>query len=803
MKDLGGYRMVREKKLRFLICLAALSVALSCGKKEETKTTTVQKPLSNLQTIKEGDRTVSLPNDVMSSYISKGDFVKIREEICGKDGCSGELETYKNEITFNTLVIFANVMVLFKKIDGALGTLCGVAGSQLGDICGSSAPILSQSPRIYPQQTNVIDTLLNLVGLKRDEITTLMEEVIKASENYVAKNDKNYVFRVTTPFNVKVGNLVDVWFKAGTELRYDLLVILGAVSQGVAALFNVINSHNWELGISGILSNASALLGDLQKDPPGLIRKLPETLGLDKAPNFLRFEAGKEELWKKIPGNISTLLKWASMGLDYHFSNQCKSNDDPALVCWNGQALRFNLDKTKKNIFLVKEAEGILALPAGFSDKTAQEVVKILGNGSEKFDCSKDNNWIYVVGGSDEFDISKIVNAAFSLALGSVTSVALPNLARIDFCMFFGVENAEPKSIRDLILPLELTKNENGYQVVNAGSLLAFEVEGTRLFYEKAITGGNTKDYPLYFAKATEDNFYVFSITGDVSFSSNTTEFWINPLGITVYIPDNPQRVTYAVANPNYPSFFMDFFMKNIFLFDPSTVVPQTQTLALIVRRIYIQGDYVTRGDWNSFIYLADKKLGRDYFEPLTTMLSLMEGRVYSKYPDDVFSLSGGFSEIIGQFGMKVIPYVLMKETSSDGKILNGALELDNCVLIWTFVNRVTEKYYPHNATDMYTIFALTVDPFLLERALGKNGLTLDDLDPNIKGKVGYLSDGSGICGLVEGGFVDHDGDFFTPSLPSGWNEKAKNWKFKAATNQILNDLIGIGLFALSAEQNL
>lgn len=800
--------VIRKSSLKLLILISALSFALSCGK-EDKKTTQVVPPPSGLATVKEGDKTVSTPNTTMSSYISKGNFEKIKEEICGKDGCSNELQTYKNEVTFNTLVIFTNVMILFKKLDGALGTLCGFARGVLGDIC-PSAPILAQSPRISPQQTNVIDTLLNLVGLKRDEITTLMSEVIEASENYVAKGDKNYVFRVTVPFNVKIGNLVNVWFKSGTELRYDLLVILGAVSQGVAALFNVINSHNWELDISGVLSNASALLRDFEEDPPGLIRNLPGTLGLDKAPNFLRFESGKEALWKNIPGNISKLLNWASMGLDYHFKNPCKQ-DDPALVCWNGQALRFNLDTSKENIFLGDKATGTLSLPAGFSDKTAQDVVNILSNGSEKFDCNKDNNWINVTGETGEFDVSKIVSAVSTFIAGSITSVTLPNFARIDFCKFFGVKNADPKSIRDIILPLELTVSDGEYRIANAGSLFAFEVEGTRLFYEKAIAVGD----PTYFEKATQDNFYVFTLTNDVSFSESLTTFAISDG--KVLIPNNPQRVTYVIAGPYDQMFLINFFTKNLFLFDPTKVIQGSQIPALIVRRRYIQGDYVTRGDWNAFTYIQDKKLRRDYFEPLTTLLSLGQN-VYSKYPDDVFSLSGGFSGVIEQFGMKVIPYVLMKETSSDGKILNGALEIDNCILTWTFVNRVKEKLYsPDNLESMNTmnfILFTTVTPFMFERAFGidfvKSVTTNFQITESLgDGKVNYLRDDEGVCELVklpEGcqepfcGFTTINGG---PLVPSGWDKPAQSWKFKPATNQILNDLIGVGLFALSANANL
>jgi hypothetical protein len=54
-----------------------------------------------------------------------------------------------------------------------------------------------------------------------------------------------------------------------------------------------------------------------------------------------------------------------------------------------------------------KAATGELALPGGFTSETAQNLVKVLKNGGEKFDCSKEDNEIHISEGPDKFDVSK------------------------------------------------------------------------------------------------------------------------------------------------------------------------------------------------------------------------------------------------------------------------------------------------------------------------------------------------------------------------------------------------------------
>jgi hypothetical protein len=226
--------------LSFTAAIALFFVG--CGKKEEKPSK--QSETSWVQEHKMEDGTIHvLSNSKMSSLISQGKYDTIRNEFCGDNGCSDELKTFSDKPTVSLVVTFTNTMILFQRLDKALTTVCGFVS--IPQICGSQSAPGHQASRISEKQTDIVDTLLNLVGLKRDEITNLMTEIATATENYIKISDsKNYVFAITVPFQVKVGNLVDVWFKAGTQIRWDLMNVLGAVSQLVLAGFNVINSHD-------------------------------------------------------------------------------------------------------------------------------------------------------------------------------------------------------------------------------------------------------------------------------------------------------------------------------------------------------------------------------------------------------------------------------------------------------------------------------------------------------------------------------------------------------------------------------
>jgi len=767
--------------LSFTAAIALFFVG--CGKEEKPPE---QPKTSGVQERKMEDGMVHVePNNPMSSLISQGKYEKIREEFCGKDGCSDELKTFSDKPTVNIVVTFTNTMILLQRLDKALGTICGVEfvrSSLPPQICGSqSAPGL-QASRISGKQTDIVDTLLNFVGLKRDEITTLMMESATATENYIKIPDsKNYVFAITVPFRVKVGNLVDVWFKAGTQIRWDLMNILGAVSQLILAVFNVINSHDLKLDIGPIIQNANQLLGGFRDDPAGFIVRLPETLGLDGAPNFLRFKQGGADIWKQIPTNFSKAFGWSGQGLEYMFGNPCKDND-PALVCYKDGKLRFNLDLQKNNKFMGKEGEGItgeLPLPGGFTSETAREVVKILKNGGEKFDCSKDDNAIHISEGPDKFDVSKIVNTVSSFIEGSITQIPLPNFMKIDVCRFFGAEGPQPKPIRDLLFPYELVQDGVEYKTANAGKFFAVEVEASKNFYLKAITLGNDQDNPIYLSRWANygnlilvtnlsvddpDLSELYLKTADVQFDSNlTTIYYVSgPFSITY---PTEATVDYRIYAPNqFENIFVDWWISGYFapLLDPTKTnsgLPQN-TIGLLVPQNWVKGDYVARGDGKRFVKVKDQngnpfEIEQDFLDPLTSFISF---RWHSQYPQDVVS---SLTAILDDIGMKFLIYVLFKDPSG-----NSSTQIDICSVLYVFANPVKQVY--DATTD----------------SMKKSAIL------NILFSLKLLQD-------MRKGMQVWDCSVIADDLDVSPTPPAPAWK--DANNQIVNDLLGLGLFAIGA----
>jgi hypothetical protein len=624
-----------------------------------------------------------------------------------------------------------------------------------------------------------------------------MTEIATATENYIKIPDsKNYVFAITVPFRVKVGNLVDVWFKAGTQIRWDLMNVLGAVSQLVLAGFNVINSHDLVLDIGAILSNSSQLLSDLQGDPAGFIVRLPGTLGLDGAPNFLRFKQGGADIWKQIPTNFSKAFSWSGQGLEYMFGNPCKDND-PALVCYKDGKLRFNLDLQKQNKFMGKEGEGItgeLPLPGGFTSETAQNVVKILKNGGEKFDCSKDDNAIHISEGPDKFDVSKIVNTVSSFIEGSITQIPLPNFMKIDVCRFFGAEagGPQPKPIRDLLFPHELVQDGNEYKTADAGKFFAVEVEASRNFYLKAITLGNDQDNPIYLSRWVNygdlvivtnlftnpphlfvpqlpylEPAWVRFVSGltTISYVKTTTTIPITREGSTIPIP-----VTFSYVIPTTNQFegikiergFGDF--KNFApLLDPTKYnsgLPEN-TIGLLVSKNWVKGDYVARGDGKRFVKVKDQKvepIEQDFLDPLISFISL---RWHSQYPQDVVS---SLTAILDDIGMKFLIYVLFKDPS-----WNSSTQIDICSVLYAFASSAKQKY--DAATDSMkksAIEDIVKAVYVLQKSRGDQ-------------QVWNCS----VINIRENPF-----SFDAFQVQADW---------KGSTNQIANDLLGLGLFAIAA----
>ncbi len=838
-----GLKVLRKAGV-FVFAVAGFVVLSlsSCGREEEKpqgKPPQEQmEQKAEIEVQQEEGRQVAQPNPTMADLIINGEFEKIREDLCIKENeeeksCLDELQTKKDELTFSATVIYTNTLILLKRIDNAIQTVCGL--NQDLPICGAPA-IARKDLKISPKQSDVIDTVLNLVGLNRKEIVQLTDEILQAVENIRAKGDegKKYVLRITTPFQVKLGGAIDVWFKAGTEIRYDHFMVLGAVAQVVKALFNVIDAHNWELDISGILSNASQLLNDLQNDPAGFVRRLPSTLGIDAQPNFLRFVQGGEAKWKEIPTNVSKLLYWSADGLEFFAAeeNLCQ-NYKNALVCWDKgkNKLVFNLDPEKENIFMGEKAEGRMDLPRGFSGLAVNVIVQVLRNGGDKFNCDKADNWIQVYSGSfTEFDIKKLVDAAASVMMGAVTQVVPElNIARVNFCRFFGVEEATPRSIRDLLFPQEIQKENGKYKAVDAGPYFAVEVEATRNYYVRVVTTGNNKSNPIYveelskaFGVSLEEISIVVNSTSAVAalnIQQTDPITGVAPIlegnwphqgvtnvffdGVSVHFPPEMKLIEadFVKATPivrEYPEIAT--------LFKTGVTI---NAVAFIVIP-YVKEDYVLRGDGHRFTNVEDANgnslsLRRDWAEPATTYLAFLKW--HSKYPQDVFG--GGLFDILSALGKTALLYVLFRETGENGVILNGSVELDNCLVIWEFANAVSNVYQVavSKGDDKVKgvaefLLAYTIGSFLWERALGSDveKYMMGEMDPaklSLPDSVKYLADQNNICGIVD--MTDQN----NPQVLGNIGEKSQPFKFTPATNQIVNDLLGIGMLAVQLSSAL
>lgn len=794
--------MGRKKLLVSLSFAAAISLFfVGCGKEEKTEVVQQEESVT-VEERRMEDGTIHVqPNSKMDSLISQGKYDNIRKEFCGDNGCSDELQTFSDKPTVSLVVTFSNAMILFQRLDKALNTVCGFLGSSIPQICGGGQAPVQQASRISGKQTDIVDTLLNLVGLKRDEITALMTEIATATENYLKIPDsKNYVFAIAVPFQVKVGNLVNVWFKAGTQIRWDLMNVLGSVSQLVLAVFNVINSHDLRLDIGAILSNANQLLGDLSNDPAGFIVRLPGTLGIDGAPDFLRFKEGGADIWKGIPVNLSKALGWAGNGLEYMFGNPCKQ-DDPALVCYKDAKIRFNLDLQKENKFLGEKATtGELDLPGGFTAETAQNVVKVLKNGGEKFDCTKtdnDNNEIHIVEGPDKFDISDIVNTVGPFIADQITEIPLPNFMKINVCRFFGAKETQPKPIRDLLFPHELVADGGNYKTANAGKFFALEVEASKNFYLKAITLGNSNDNPIYLGRWTNygDLFIVTNLFTNpphsfvpqlpyakpalVNFVSELTTISYANFTTTITVPydDEPVPVTvdYVIYTTdkyqdiNIEQRWADF--SNFApLLDPTKYdsgLPEN-TIGLLVSQKWVRGDYVARGDGRRFKKVKDQggnslEISEDYLEPLTSFISL---RWHSQYPKDVISSLTG---ILDDIGMKFLIYVLFRDPS-----WNSSVQIDICSVLYTFARDVKEKYDTETNEMKKEVIANIVKAlYAIQSSRGGNGNQVWE------------------CPVIA----------ITGENPFSFNVSQAQADWKLSTNQVVNDLLGLGLFAIAASK--
>jgi hypothetical protein len=101
-----------------------------------------------------------------------------------------------------------------------------------------------------------------------------------------------------------------------------------------------------------------------------------------------------------------------------------------------------------------KAATGELALPGGFTSETAQNLVKVLKNGREKFDCSKEDNEIHISERPDKFDVSKIVNFPGLFMPTRIKEIPLPDFVKIDVCKFFWGERNSTKTYKRFTFPV-------------------------------------------------------------------------------------------------------------------------------------------------------------------------------------------------------------------------------------------------------------------------------------------------------------------------------------------------------------
>ena len=176
-----------------------------------------------------------------------------------------------------------------------------------------------------------------------------------------------------------------------------------------------------------------------------------------------------------------------------------------------------------------------------------------------------------------------------------------------------------------------------------------------------------------------------------------------------------------------------------------------------MVSKNWVKGDYVARGDGKRFVKVKDQKvepIEQDFLDPLISFISL---RWHSKYPDDVVS---SLSAILDDIGMKFLIYVLLRDPS-----WNSSTQIDICSVLYAFAKPAKQKYDS------------TTDP-MKKSAIG-----------NILSSVKTLQDRRKEMQVWDCSVVTDVLDVSTQPAPA----------WKDANNQIVNDLLGLGLFAIAA----
>jgi hypothetical protein len=245
-----------------------------------------------------------------------------------------------------------------------------------------------------------------------------------------------------------------------------------------------------------------------------------------------------------------------------------------------------------------------------------------------------------------------------------------------------------------------------------------------------------------------------------VVFEGGTTAIYIKTTSPIYVIAATSQfgdiKIDWKYAN------FSDFAP----LLDPTKTnsgLPEN-TIGLLVSESWVKGDYVARGDGKRFKKVKDQngnslEILQDYLDPLTSFISL---RWHSQYPQDVVS---SLSAILDDIGMKFLIYVLFKDPS-----WNNSTQIDICSVLYAFTNSAKQKY--DAATDSMkksAIENIVKAVYVLQKSRGDQQVWNCSVI-NISGENPF--------------------SFTVSQVQADW---------KGSTNQIANDLLGLGLFAIAA----
>ena len=644
---------MRMRKLRVIAVVGPLLV-LFCG---EPPTGVIENPVVKSDICEGCSEPGTSQGKDLKQLIAEGRVTDARKALCEytekgkkKPDCLKTIvedDTKKNDVALNQMVVVLDAIILLQKVNDAINkaaSLSGVLGSpkllplQAGDTCN----------------LNAVETVLSFIGLDKEIVKQYGREIDGAVKN-IENNPDAKKIKLVLSFSVNLGSetekpLLQATFK-DVVIDYDEVVIVGAVANLLLAVFKVIESHDFGVDIGKVLQNASELLDDLKSDFIGLIRRIPKTLDLNTCTNFLKFEKGGGDIWKTIPDDLSTALSRFKNGVEFLFSkeNWCgekekdlvcffdgnkdgeiagygklsdEQKENAGTTCKGGQAdcLLFNLESGAQ--MLGEPVDGYIIVSDQFNPVT---FTALLGKFSQRTDCSQTDNILEV---KDASDILK--------QFGFI-DYDIPNFARIDVCKFFGRKNAEPKSLRDTVFPIEI----NTYD----GFSFQFEIEvpeGTTQI--ATFSADTTRYYPEYPLEewVSEGKIIIYTPVS-ISFSEATTSV------LTIETTADSVKVT-APKGVTYEEI-------------------QSDATKVVLPLEFVK-PYIRNGDTKHFENTEksskNRKIEKDFAAPLTDILT---SKGY-KYPDDIFTLStDDISKTLSYIGNTFIMYTAMKDPSFNGSL--------------------------------------------------------------------------------------------------------------------------------------